>query len=193
MRLIATTAMILLSTAPAMAQGTDPIPRAMAECAVIARDAERLACYDAAIAQTSPQARAITERRAKESARIAAEEAAIAAAAARARAETDRLAAAEARRNAFGAETVTTRGGKRFEGSPDEIRTIDTTIAESFKNRDGFSVFLLENGQLWREVDLPTTLNTRAGDKVMLQHAPLGGYKMNFARLKREILVKRMK
>jgi hypothetical protein len=191
------TAAVVLLVAPAMptkAQTAgEPLARKMTECSAIARDADRLACYDDAVAGISPEARAAAERRAKESARIAAEEAAVAAAAAKAKAEADAVAAAEARRNAFGAEAITTRGTKRFEPAPDEIRTIESAVSETFKNAEGFSVFLLENGQLWREVDIPQPLNARVGDKVVVERTPLGGYKLNFTRLKRVILVKRLK
>lgn len=190
----ATIILLVASAVPANAQkAADPLAKAMIECAIIARDAERLACYDAAVAQTSAEARAIAERRAQESARIAAEEAAVAAAAAKVKAEADAVAAAEARRNAFGAETVQSRGTARFEPAPDEIQTIETSVTDVFSNKSGFSVFLLENGQLWREADVAASLNVRAGDKVVLERAALGGYKLRFVKSKRVILVKRLK
>ncbi|MBC7521929.1 MAG: hypothetical protein H7268_12660, partial [Sandarakinorhabdus sp.] len=85
MRKIGTAAIVLLiaPAIPAAAQAAkDPLARMTTECAVIARDVDRLACYDAAIAEVSPEARAASERRAKETARIAAEAAVVAAAAA---------------------------------------------------------------------------------------------------------------
>ncbi|MBC7520255.1 MAG: hypothetical protein H7268_04065, partial [Sandarakinorhabdus sp.] len=146
-----------------------------------------------AIAEFSPEARPASDPRPKEPARIPAEEAVVAAAAAKAKAEADAVPAAEARRNAFGAETVASRGAARFEPGPGEVRTIESTISETFKNSTGFSVFLLENGQLWREVDIPTPINARVGDKVIVEKTALGGYKLNFVRINRAILVKRLK
>lgn len=187
-------AFALLSAAtPALAQTPDALAKAMIECAVIPRDADRLACYDAAVAQSSTEARAIATARAEASARIAAEEAAIAAAAAKARTDADALAAAEASKQAFGNEGVKSRGKERFASAPGEVQEIETTLTDTFTNREGFSVFLLENGQLWREVDVATRINTRAGDKVRIERAALGGYKLHFLRQKRVILVKRLK
>lgn len=188
---------LLLAASPAVAQtpvAQTPatLTRALAECAVIARDSERLACYDAAIAETSAEARAIATRRAEASAKLAAEEAAVAAAAAKARADADALAAAQASREAFGSEGIKTRND-RFAPAPGEVQEIETTISDTFTNRQGFSVFLLENNQLWREVDVASTINTRAGDKVRIERAAMGGYKLHFVRQKRAILVKRLK
>lgn len=174
--------LLLAPLAPAHAQAPDGLTRAMTECAVKPRDAERLACYDAAIAETSAEARAIAQRRAEASAKIAAEEAAIAAAA-----------AAKAAKDNFGDESVRSRGNARFALPAGEIEKIESTLTEVLRNNTGFGVFLLENGQLWREVDKATSINARAGDAVVIERSALGGYKLRFVRLKRVILVKRMK
>jgi hypothetical protein len=184
---------LFFAAAPALAQSPDALSKSLIECAVIARDADRLACYDAAVAATSAETRAIATARAEASARIAAEEAAIAAAAAKAKADADALAAAQASKDAFGNEAIKSRGNDRFAPPPGEVQEIETTLTDTFTNRAGFSVFLLENGQLWREVDVATSINTRAGDKVRIERAALGGYKLHFIRQKRVILVKRMK
>lgn len=188
MRLIAAT-ILLAAAAPALAQN----PAAILACAAIARDAERLACYDAAVADSSPQARAAAEARARESARIAAEEAAVAAAAAKARSEAEALAEAKRRREAFGAEAVAARGKERFVPDPAEIQEIETTLVEILTNTSGLGVFLLGNNQLWRQVDTARRPNIRAGDKVRLHRAALGGYKLEFLKQKQEVLVKRMR
>jgi hypothetical protein len=188
----ATPFVLLLAAVPAMAQAPADLAATMTKCAVIPRDADRLACYDAAIAGTSAEARAIATRRAEESAKIAAEEAAVVAAAAKAKADADALAAAEASKEAFGKEGMKSRSD-RFAPPPGEVQEIETTLSDTFTNREGFSVFLLENGQLWREVDVATKINTRAGDKVSIERAALGGYKLHFIRQKRVVLVKRMK
>ena len=188
MRKFGTAAIVLLLAplAPAQAQGSDALSRAlsraMTECAVNPRDAERLACYDAAIAETSAEARAISQRRAEASAKIAAEEAKIAAAA-----------AAQAAKDNFGDESVRSRGNARFASPIGEVDKIGSTLAEILSNRTGFSVYLLENGQLWREVDKAASINTRVGDPVFIERSALGGYKLHFVRQKRVILVKRIK
>ena len=185
---IATTA-LLLPAVPAMAQ----VPADLFKCATIARDADRLACYDDAVAAANPQARAAAEARAKESARIAAEEAAAAAAAAEVAAKAKAEADAVARREAFGAEGVASRGEERFAPAPGEIQEIETGLAEILTNRSGLGVFLLENGQMWRQVNTGSTPNLRVGDRVKLTRAPLGGYRLNFVKQQRWVAVKRMR
>lgn len=175
--------------APAAAQ----VPADFLACAAIVRDSERLACYDAAVAQSSPEARAASAARARESARIAAEEAAAAAAAAKLKAEADAVAAAAARREAFGAEGVASRGAERFAAPEGEIQRIEAAITETLTNRSGLAVFLLDNGQMWRQVDTASLPNVRPGDKVTVSRAGLGGYHLDLVRQKRRVLVKRMR
>ena len=163
-------------------------------CITIARDADRLACYDAAVAQVSPQAKALSEQRAKETARIAAEEAAAAEAAAKAKAEADAAARAAQAKAEFGAEGVTSKKvSERTRPDPDEITKLDATLTEILTNREGKYVFLLDNGQLWRQVSTEAGLNIRPGDAVVVEKSTMGGYKLNFTRLKRWILVKRLR
>nr|WP_310523063.1 hypothetical protein [Polymorphobacter sp.] len=181
-------AAVLLPTAAAAQKPAD-----LLACAAIARDPERLACYDAAVADTSPQARAASQARAKETARIAAEEAAIAAAAAKVQAEADAVALAAAKREAFGAEAVVSRGNARFAPPPGELQELETGLTEILTNTSGLGVFLLENGQLWRQVDTTSMPNIRVGDRVKLTRAPLGGYHLNFLKQKRRVLVKRVR
>lgn len=163
-------------------------------CITIARDADRLACYDAAVAQVSPQAKALSEQRAKETARIAAEEAAAAEAAAKAKAEADAAARAAQAKADFGSEGVASKKvSERSKPDPDEITKLDATLTEILTNREGKYVFLLDNGQLWKQVSTEAGLNIRAGDAVVLEKSTMGGYRLNFTRLKRWVLVKRLR
>ena len=185
MRRTAVTAILLmLPIAPAAAQA----PKDLLACAAIARDPQRLACYDAAVATSSPEARAASEVRARETALIAAEDAAAAAIVAKARAEAD----AKARREAFGAEDVTTRPD-RFKARPEEIRKVEAAIVEVLSNRSGLGVFILDNGQIWRQADTGGLPNVRPGDRVEIARTNLGGYHLTFLRQKRVALVKRMR
>ena len=180
----------LATAAPAAAQSATDLM----ECITIARDADRLACYDAAVAKVSPQARALSEQRAKETARIAAEEAAAAEAAAKAKAEADAAARAAEAKAEFGAEGVTSKKvSERTKPDPDEITKLDATLTEILTNREGKYVFLLDNGQLWRQVSTEAGLNIRAGDAVVVEKSTMGGYRINFTRIKRWILVKRLR
>ena len=177
-------ATLFFVAAPAAAQ----VPAEMITCIAVARDADRLACFDAAMARTSTQARAAAEVRAAETARLKAEEAATLAVAAQKRAEAE----ATAKRDSFGAETVTTRAD-RFAPPPGELQEVETGITELLTNISGLGVFLLDNGQLWKQVDTASRPNVRVGDRVLLVRAPLGGYKLNFLKSKRWVLVKRVR
>lgn len=163
-------------------------PADLVACVAIARDVERLACYDAAVANASPEARAASEVRARETARIVAEEAAAAAVVAKAKAEAD----AKARREAFGGETVATRAD-RFKDRPEEIQKVEAGVVELLKNQSGLGVFVLDNGQIWRQADTVSLPNIRSGDKVEIERTMFGGYSMTFLKQKRASLVKRMR
>lgn len=182
-------ATLALGGAPALAQ----VPADLMACVGKPRDAERLACFDAAIAKASPQARAAAEARAAETARINAAEAAAAAtaaaAAAKAKADADAVTAQEA----FGAEGMASRGAERFTPPPGELQTIESGLAEILVNQSGLGVFLLENGQLWRQVDTNRRPNIRVGDRVTVTRAPLGGFHLNFLKQKKWVLVKRVR
>ncbi|WP_426168580.1 hypothetical protein [Sandarakinorhabdus sp. DWP1-3-1] len=184
MRRVATILLLISPLAPVQAQSAAELAR----CVAIARDADRLACYDTALANSSPEARAASEVRARESARIAAEEAVAAAAAAKASAEAE----AKARREAFGAEAVASRPD-RFKPRADEIREVEAGVAELLTNRSGLGVFLLDNGQLWRQADTQSLPNVRVGDRVKISKTTLGGYNMTFLKQKRAALVKRVR
>jgi hypothetical protein len=184
----AVAAVTLASPAAAQSAGD------LINCIEIARDADRLACYDAAVAKVSPQAKAASEKRAKETARIAAEEAAAAEAAAKAKAEADAAARASQAKADFGAETVTSKKlSERTQPAPDEIVKLDAKLSDILTNREGKYVFLLDNGQLWKQVSTESGLNFRPGDDVVVEKSILGGYKLSFKRIKRWVQVKRLK
>ena len=173
---------------PAVAFAAAPDPAGLLACVAVARDSDRLACFDNVMADTSPQARAAQQARAAENARIKAAEAVAAAEAAKQRA----IAEEAARRDSFGAENVATRAD-RFAPPPGELQEVETSITEVLTNASGLGVFLLENGQLWRQVDTASLPNIRAGDPVKLARGPVGGYKLNFLKQKRWVLVKRVR
>lgn len=182
---------LLLLATPALAQA----PAAMMACVKITSDTERLACFDKAMASTSPEARAASEKR-------AAEAAVVAAAAAKARAEADAAKAqadaakaeadAVAQRDSFGAEGVASRS-TRFEPPAGELQEIETSVTELLTNASGQWLFLLENGQLWKQVDTSRVPHVRVGDRVKVARAALGGYHLNFLKQKVWVLVKRVR
>ncbi len=181
--------MALLPAGPALAQSQADI----IACATIARDAERLACYDAAVADSSAEARAASQKRAAESARIAAEEAAAAAAAAKIKADADAVALAKAKKEAFGAEGVAARSAERFVADPRELQELEAGITEVFTNSSGLGVFLLDNGQVWKQTDTVSLPNVRVRDKVKIERVTLGGYQLTFLKQGRVTRVKRLR
>ena len=108
---VTTLSLLLVCAAPAAAQTQTEL----LACAVIARDADRLACFDAAVATSSAEARAASQKRVAESARIAAEEAVVAAAAAKTKAAADAIAAARpgwlSGRDSSGLSGIASRAG----------------------------------------------------------------------------------
>jgi hypothetical protein len=181
----------LLLAAPVAAA---ELPAEVLRCAAVARDAERLACYDAAIAAASPEIRAIAEQRARESARIAAEEKAAAEAAAKAKAEQAAAERARRKKEDFGAEAIASRGDEvRAANAAEEIQEIEAGIVEVLTNRAQLGVFVLDNGQIWRQVDTQSLPNIRAGDRVRVTRTSLGGYNIVLLKQKRRLLVRRMR
>ncbi len=186
MRVVAVAAVVLLlPLAPAVAQSRADL----LACAAIGRDADRLACYDNAMSDASPEAKAAKEARARESARLAAEAAAAAAVAAKAKAEADAI----ARRDAFGAEGVASRSAERFKPDPGQVQEVEASITEMLTNRSGLGVFLLDNGQMWKQADTIGLPNIRIGDRVKITRTALGGYNLLFLKQKRDTPVKRIR
>lgn len=166
--------------APLHAQATD----AFLACARIPADAERLACYDRAVGQVSAEGR-----------RLAAERAAEAERAARARAEAEAAATAEAEAKAradaldrFGAET-------RRKAAADEPRMdrIEAKVEETFTDGERKRVFVLDNGQIWRQTDGVFLASVRPGSEVIVRRASMGGYTMRVPSLNRTLPVARMR
>jgi hypothetical protein len=178
-----------LSAAPALAQ----LPAEVLACVEVPRDADRLACFDAAMLKAAPQSRARAEARAAETARINAAEASAAAAAAAAAAKARADAAAVAAEESFGAQGMASRGADRNAPPPGELQAIESRLAEILVNQSGLGVFLLENGQLWRQVDTSRRPNIRVGDPVTISRAAMGGYHLNFVKQKGWVLVKRVR
>jgi hypothetical protein len=179
---------LLLITTPTLAQA----PAAMMACVPIPTDSERLACFDKAMANTSAEARAASEKRAAEAAVLAAAAAKAAAeaeaAASKARAEAE----AVAQRESFGAEGVAGKPN-RYAPPAGEIQEIETAVAELYTNASGQTLFLLEDGHLWKQVDTSRVPNVRPGDRIKITRAGLGGYHLNFAKQKTWVLVKRVR
>ena len=133
-------------------------PKALLDCTAILNDSERLACYDAAVKTFSAEARSVSETREAQAARLAA-----AAAAATAAQKAD----------SFGREGV--KGSGRSDG---RIESVDSVLKEVLTDSVGKSVFILENGQIWRQADGFRLPNARAGAAVEIRRGAMGSYRL---------------
>lgn len=168
----------LLAASPVVAQ----TPPAMLECAGIAVNAQRLACYDKAVASTSSEAMAISKRRAVETARLERDAAAAAAIAANEAARVE----AEARRQAFGS-----RAGYAQEAA-ERITKVEAAVKSTILAQTGSTVVILDNGQVWAQLESRGTPSIRTGDKVIVERNAFGGFELTLVRQKRTFQVKRL-
>jgi hypothetical protein len=163
------------AAAPVAAQSVQPF----VACAGTVDDAARLACYDKAVDAVSSDARRIGRER-----DVARREAATAAAAAAAQAaEEARAAAAAAERDRFGREA----------GGGDRIDEVSARVSETLSDSQGRHVFVLDNGQLWRQVDAYRIAPLRAGSEVTISRGSLGSYFLRDLRTKGRTAVIRMR
>lgn len=168
--------MMLGATGAAKAQ---QVPERLVACAGKVDDAERLACYDSAVKSMGAEARAASEAReaeAKAAKAAAAAAAASAAAAAAAKADAER-------KDSFGKAAA-----------PSEVvAEISATITEVLKDASAKSVFVLDNGQIWRQADAFNLPNAKVGSAVTIKRGALGSYRLVPSGSNRSILVIRMK
>jgi crotonobetainyl-CoA:carnitine CoA-transferase CaiB-like acyl-CoA transferase len=91
----------------------------------------------------------------------------------------DRAQARAARRQAFGfnlsALSILDRTAPR-----DEVNTLNSTVAEAYRNSDGKWVIVLEDGAHWRQIDdADLSHSPHAGSVIRIRHASLGSFVMN--------------
>jgi hypothetical protein len=142
-------------------------------------DADRLACYDSAVKSMNAEARRASEAREAEA---SAAKAAAAAAAATAAAAAAQQAEAE-RKDSFGKPAA----------ASETVSEIAATISEVLKDSTGKSVFVLDNGQIWRQADAFNLPNARVGTSVTIKRGALGSFRMVPSDSNRSIQVIRMK
>ena len=141
-------------------------PRALMDCTAILSDAERLACYESTVKAFSSEARAIAERREAQSAKLAAAAA---------------VAAAAQKSDSFG------------RASESRIESIESTLKEVLTDSSGKSVFIFENGQIWRQADGFRLPNVRPGVSVTVKRGAMGSYRLLVAGSNRTAQVVRMR
>lgn len=176
MRLLIVAGALMLVSGAASAQAVDA--DALVRCAGIGEDAKRLACYDEAVSRLGERVRAAEEKRRAEAAKIA-----------KRRAEDE----AKRSQDKFGAENVgvakadelyDVRRPDKLEAKVVEVLTSGTT---------GEAVFVLDNGQMWRQDGGLRLPPIKAGEAVRLDRGIVGGYKLTIVRRGRSVAVKRMR
>jgi hypothetical protein len=157
---------------PVMAQSRD----AMIKCARIVDDAERVLCYDRLVVETSVEGkRIVSDRQAKTDALVAEREAA-------------RKAEAEAKqRERFGGE------GLGIGADGERLEALQSTLVEVLTDQTGRMVFLLENGQVWRQTEGVFRGTLKPGAETTIKRTRLGGYLMTFPGTNRTVNVKRVR
>lgn len=161
------------------AQTPGQLPERLVSCAAKVNDAERLACYDAAVGSMSSEARQASEARVAEAKVAQAAAAAAAASAAQAeaaKAEADRLA-----------------GFGKPASAGDTVSEIEAAITEMLRDSTGKSVFILDNGQIWRQADGFRFPAMKVGTAVTVKRGALGSFRLVPADSNRSVQVIRMR
>lgn len=144
-------AVALFSATPSAArdQGTPPPQlKAMADCAAIPLDADRLRCFDQAVKAflSAQQRREILV--------------------------TDSATVKESQRRLFGSGLAPL---SVFDGSP-EVDFIEVKLASVREDRDGRWTLTLEDGAVWSQVDYVYVNRPVPGKLVKIRRASLGGF-----------------
>ncbi len=132
-------------------------------CVRIASDKDRLRCYDSAMGRT--QEIASTPDLPEQKPTVTPEE-------------------------AFGSEAIR---------KPDEVRnaqraeTLEAKVQEMLSSRSGGLVFILDNEQIWRQLESQSLPPIRVGDPVVIKRGALGSYRMTLRKQSRTITVRRIK
>ncbi len=142
----------------AAASMPEPSAGALAEvarCRGLTEDANRLACYDRAVA-------------ALDAAERAGEVVVL-----------DRAQVRETNRQLFGFEITNPFAGRADIAPEPAVESIETTLASASPSGDGKWTFRLANGSEWRQIDSgPVRFRNREGEAVRVRRASLGSYLM---------------
>lgn len=168
LRAVLTAVMTAVLAGPAAAQ--TPASDALLLCAGTVADAERLACYDRVVAGMSARAGAIAGQRTAAGAEQRAADAAAAAAAVAA----TQARAAEQKQAQFGRESM------RDPPPPDvpAAESLEATVTEVFTDAGRRLVFLLDNGQVWRQAGTAFAVPPKAGTVVVVKRGSFGSFRL---------------
>lgn len=142
----------------AYAQAPTPTPQALTDvyaCAGVQDGAQRLQCYDAAVGRL---------RQAESQGQVVA---------------VDRNQAREIERDSFGFHLPSlSRLLPNLEGGQQPIENVQMTVASVRTSALGYSTFVMENGQVWEQVEPRSARNVRPGDTVTIEQASLGSFRL---------------
>lgn len=125
------------------------VPPEFLTCSHIQKNGERLACYDRAVAYFQGNG--------------------------------EKLGAPSAE-SSFGMQTgvMASRVEQaKPEQSEEPLSSVTARISDVSVMRDGLKMFVLDNGQTWRQIAASTTLAPRAGDQISVRRGALGSFLMD--------------
>ena len=147
------------------------VDEAARRCAEIARDADRLACYDRLFAPAThhdvAQSAAPTSNAAPP---MEATPTSAAASTATAAVASDQL------RRDFGLSAADKNARTRQEERPADLDSISVTIQSVSRRSTGEQVFRTSDGQVWVEVESGSRVRVEPGDSVTIRKAALGSF-----------------
>jgi hypothetical protein len=180
MRIALAAFIALLIAGPARADEARDVLEAIAKCADIADSADRLKCYDAA-APRAKSALATPPQPAKEPAKEP-------------KVTVETYGLPQAQRPV---EKVEDFGKPAPPPQPDEIKEITSNVLEFAKTPRGRAIFILENGQVWRQLDSDTSeiRDPQPGKtmRVKIENGFLGSYNLTIEGRNGLIKVTRLK
>ncbi|MCW3846275.1 hypothetical protein OF829_03420 [Sphingomonas sp. LB-2] len=154
MRLVYSLLPLLVLATPALAQERSKRLDAVVECRKLTDSAERLACYDKAVADLDS---------AEKSREVVV---------------VDKEQVREARRGLFGLSLPRIR---LFDSSDEpDLDEVTSTVKSISTQGDGRVFFVLEDGARWVQTDNRTVVNVRPGTQVTLKRAAMGSFFAKF-------------
>ncbi|MEJ0023917.1 MAG: hypothetical protein WDN76_11165 [Alphaproteobacteria bacterium] len=149
-------AFTILAAAPATAHAKSPMDPLYA-CAAITTDAERLKCFDETMAhlRAAEQAGDVTI--------------------------VDRAGVQTLEKDSFGfhfpslGAIFSHKPAAEAANTPSSVNQVSAKIERVSRSKDG-ALFVLDNGQSWRQTDTVGTALVRAGDSVTIKRAALGSF-----------------
>ncbi|MCA8888519.1 MAG: hypothetical protein KDA46_06815 [Parvularculaceae bacterium] len=182
----------ICTSAPAMADDRDEAVADIIACSAVRGAKARAKCYDAALPalkSTHPDALALALSRAEEM-RLAAKEEAKEDFGLRG----DRSEANEYEAAAFGEAMVAREDD---DDDDDEVKSIESTAVEIGKNLKGKIFVVLENGQIWRQIDGDSSTPYIPGDgvglPVRIKRGSFGSYTVKIGKARDVFKARRIK